>query len=207
MANKPLDRVTTIHGTTPHFLIEKIIRTRIYESLYWKEACFGLTAESAVDKAVCLTNIGGQYSNQKPTEFLCLVLKLLLLTPEREIIQLYIYNDEFKYLTALGVFYLRLTGSPVDIYKTLEPLLLDYRKLRYIMPSGEYKLTYMDEFVDNLLTLNRVCDVILPYIPARTVLEETGQLEPRICPLDLNSSDSENFSDNTSTISSDSTTP
>lgn len=80
----------------------------------------------------------------------------------------------------------------MNIYQTLEPLLLDYRKLRYIMPSGEYVLTYMDEFVDNLLTSERVCDVILPRIPVRSVLEESGQLNPRQSPLDidLESSDS-----------------
>lgn len=33
----------SIHGTNPQYLVEKIIRTRIYESKYWKEECFGLT--------------------------------------------------------------------------------------------------------------------------------------------------------------------
>lgn len=97
MTNKPLNQVTAVHGTAPHFLIEKITRTRIYDSLYWKESCFALTAETLADKAVELTHIGGYHSNQNPTQFLCLVLKLLLLNPEREIIQIYIDNDEFKY--------------------------------------------------------------------------------------------------------------
>lgn len=45
MANKTVKDAKTIHGTNPQYLIEKIIRTRIYESRYWKEECFGLTGE------------------------------------------------------------------------------------------------------------------------------------------------------------------
>ncbi len=32
-----------MHGTNPQYLVEKIIRTRIYESRYWKEDCFALS--------------------------------------------------------------------------------------------------------------------------------------------------------------------
>ena len=35
-------RKKMIHGTNPQFLIEKILRERIYESIYWREHCFGL---------------------------------------------------------------------------------------------------------------------------------------------------------------------
>ena len=43
MANKTASEAITVKGTNPQFLVEKIIRTRIYESKYWKEDCFGLT--------------------------------------------------------------------------------------------------------------------------------------------------------------------
>jgi pre-mRNA-splicing factor 38A len=50
--------------------VEKIIQTRIYESKYWKEECFGLTAELVVDKAMELKFVGGVYvGNIKPTHF------------------------------------------------------------------------------------------------------------------------------------------
>jgi len=32
----------TFHGVNPLLLVEKIIRERIFESLYWKEQAFGL---------------------------------------------------------------------------------------------------------------------------------------------------------------------
>jgi pre-mRNA-splicing factor 38A len=118
------------HGTNAQLLIEKILRERILESMFWKTKCFALSSETFVDRLVDLKAIGGHYSNQKPTDFICLVLKLLELNPEREIVQVFIDEPEFKYMRALGAFYLRLTGSPVDVYKTLEPLLLDKRKLR-----------------------------------------------------------------------------
>ncbi len=38
----------------------------------------------------------------------------------------------------------------------------------------------MDEFIDQLLTEERVCETLLPKMIARNVLEETGELEPRI---------------------------
>lgn len=40
-------------------------------------------------------------------------------------------------------------------------------------------LTYMDEFVDELLTQERVCDTILPRLAKRDILEENGDIGPR----------------------------
>ena len=42
-----------------------------------------------------------------------------------------------------------------------------------------YSLTYMDEFVYGLLTEERVCDIILPRLAKRQVLEEMDELGPR----------------------------
>ena len=59
-------------------LVEKILRMKIYDSMYWKEHCFGLTAESLVDKAVQINSLGGTCGGaRKPTHFICLILKLL----------------------------------------------------------------------------------------------------------------------------------
>jgi len=43
MANRTVKDARTVKGTNPQYLIEKIIRTRIYESKYWKEECFALS--------------------------------------------------------------------------------------------------------------------------------------------------------------------
>lgn len=48
-----------------------------------------------------------------------------------------------------------------------------------LMHSAGYYLTYIDEFVDQLLNEERVCDIILPRIPKREVLEENGEVTPR----------------------------
>jgi len=42
-----------------------------------------------------------------------------------------------------------------------------------------YFLTYIDEFVYQLLTEERVCDIVMPRIQKREILEETGELGPR----------------------------
>jgi pre-mRNA-splicing factor 38A len=167
-----------IHGLNPESLIEKIIRERIYESQYWKEFCVPLNAATLLDQAVQLKYIGGQYSNTRPTEFICLAFKLLQIQPEQEIIMEYLHAEEFKYLQALAMFYIRLTFSGVECYKVLEPFLNDYRKLRLRNQQG-FELTYIDEYVDQLLRSDRVCDIALPRIPTRFALEETEELEPR----------------------------
>ncbi|KAI8911488.1 Pre-mRNA-splicing factor 38, partial [Gorgonomyces haynaldii] len=172
-----------IHGSNPQFLIEKILRERIFESIYWKEKCFRTNAETIIDLAEDLRQIGGQYGNQKPTQFICLVLKLLQIQPEHEIVELYL-NSQYKYLTALTCFYIRLVYPSAQVYKLLEPFLLDNRKLRKREQDGSHTLTFMDEFVDQLLTEDRVCDTILPRLTKRFVLEDSNELEPRSSPLE-----------------------
>lgn len=84
-------------------LVEYIVRCKIYDCQYWKEHCFGLTAESLIDKAVELRSCGGTFGGaRKPCEFMCLTLKLLQLQPEKDIIIEYIKNDQFKYVRILG---------------------------------------------------------------------------------------------------------
>ncbi|QRW15112.1 pyruvate dehydrogenase E1 component beta subunit [Ceratobasidium sp. AG-Ba] len=178
MANSTVKGALHIHGQNPQFLVEKVIRTRIWESEYWKEQCFALTAESLIDKALELNSIGGVYGNQRPTHFISLLLKLLQIQPEKEILIEYLMAEEFKYLRALAAMYIRMTFPPVEVFELLEPLLKDYRKLR-LRNMGGYQLTYMDEFVDQLLTEERVCDTILPRLTKREVLEETEGLAPR----------------------------
>lgn len=199
MANRTVKEAKNVHGTNPQYLIEKIIRSRIYDSKYWKEQCFALSAELLVDKAMELRYIGGVFGgNIKPTQFLCLTLKMLQIQPEKDIVVEFIKNEEFKYVRALGAFYLRLTGSALDCYKYLEPLYIDNRKLRRQNRMGEYEVVYMDEFIDELLRSDRVCDIILPRIQKRTILEENNELEPKVSVLDedldedVRSSDEEN---------------
>eukprot|EP00160_Parvularia_atlantis_P021697 Unigene9501_Nuclearia_a/m.29003 Unigene9501_Nuclearia_a/g.29003 ORF Unigene9501_Nuclearia_a/g.29003 Unigene9501_Nuclearia_a/m.29003 type:complete len:297 (-) Unigene9501_Nuclearia_a:14-904(-) len=169
-----------VHGMDPQFLIEKIVRERVFDSLYWKQECFALTAETVIERGVELKAIGGvSTAFNKPSPFLCLVLKLLQLQPDKEIIIEYIKQEDFKYLRALGAFYLRMIGRGLDIYNYLEPLYNDYRKLRRMTPTGGYDLTHMDEFVDELLHGERVLDVMLPRLVKRKALEETDDLEPR----------------------------
>uniref|UniRef100_A0A1B0B231 Pre-mRNA-splicing factor 38 n=1 Tax=Glossina palpalis gambiensis TaxID=67801 RepID=A0A1B0B231_9MUSC len=185
MANRTVKEAKNIHGTNPQYLVEKIIRSRIYDSKYWKEQCFALTAELLVDKAMELRFIGGVYGgNIKPTQFLCLTLKMLQIQPEKDIVVEFIKNEEFKYVRALGAFYLRLTGSALDCYKYLEPLYIDNRKLRRQNRVGHFEIVYMDEFIDELLRSDRVCDIILPRIQKRSILEENNELEPKVSVLD-----------------------
>jgi pre-mRNA-splicing factor 38A len=44
---------------------------------------------------------------------------------------------------------------------------------------GQYELTYIDQFVEELLTKEIVMGLALPFIPKRLALELQGVLEPR----------------------------
>lgn len=205
MANRTVKDAQSVRGTNPQYLIEKIIRSRIYDARYWKEECFALSAELLVDKAMELKFIGGVYGgNIKPTPFLCLVLKMLQIQPEKDIIIEFIRQEDFKYVRALGAFYMRLVGTSLDCFKYLEPLYNDYRKLRMQNRQGEFKVTFMDEFIDELLHEERLCDVILPRIQKRHILEMNNELEPRVSALeddlDEPESDDEELKENVTNV-------
>ena len=184
MANSTDPFAQQVHGTNPQYLIEKITRLKIINCRYWKEACFGLTSELIIDKAIALKYIGGSYGGQNhPTDFLCLVLKLLQLQPEKDIILEFIHNEDFKYLRVLGAFYLRLVGRPEEIYQYLEPLYKDYRKIAYRQSSG-WAVKHVDEIIDAFLNDELVCDIALPHLPKRIKLEQLGVLGERSSILD-----------------------
>ena len=168
---------TSVHGANPQHLVDKIIRTKIYNHPYWKQHCFGLNAESLLERAIQLNCVGGTYGGvQKPTHFIQLILKMLQLQPEMDILIEFIVNHEFKYLRVLAAFYLRLTGKPKDVYQYLEPLYHDFRKVRRIMPDGKYIITHVDQIIDELLRDAHVFDITLPHLPKRGILERSGQL-------------------------------
>ncbi|KAK1739796.1 pre-mRNA-splicing factor 38A [Skeletonema marinoi] len=120
MANVTDPLARTVHGKDPQNLIEYITRQKIYDSIYWKEECFGLSASDVATKAI---------------------------QPEDGILEEFLMNEDFKYVRALGAFYLR------------------------------WKITHVDEFADELLTSDRYCGIALPHLPKRDVLVSAGYLD------------------------------
>ena len=177
MANVTDPLASAVHGTDPQNLMEYITRQKIYDSRFWKEECFGLTAADVLEKATLLKCYGASFGgNSQPTKFLCLILKLLQIQPPADLIDTFLDTDDFKYVRALGAFYKRLTGRPADIYRALEPMYTEYCKLRY-RDVTEWKLITMDQFVHQLLHEDRVCGISLPRLAARESLVEEGYLE------------------------------
>ncbi|KAI0162063.1 PRP38 family-domain-containing protein [Xylariaceae sp. FL1272] len=174
------------NGLNPSTILEKAVRERIVESYFWKEQCFGLNEADIVDRVVShVSFIGGVVSDsQKPSPFLCLAFKLLQLAPPDDVVREYLEygGEKFKYLRALACFYVRLTRRAEDVYGTLEAYLGDKRKLRRRGRAG-VGLTFVDVFVDELLTKDRVCATSLWKMPDREILEDLDKLEPRVSPL------------------------
>ena len=128
--------------------------------------------------------MGGCYGGyRRPSEFLCLVLKMLQIQPDQDIIITFLQATDYKYVQLLGAFYLRLTAKPLEIYQYLEPLLLDYRKIRVRNPDGAFALTHVDAFIEDLLEGTSLFDTALPRLPPRLALERQGYLEPRVSPI------------------------
>jgi len=178
MANRTDPDADTVHGANPQFLVDRIVRVKIYNDAYWKEYCFGLTTESLIDEAAKLDYVAGTYGGRRrPSRFLCLFLKLLQIQPDEDVVLEYIKQPELKYLRALGCAYLRITARYLTVYQTLEPLFADYRKLRYRNMQGKMSIIRMDEFIDWLMREETICDVTMPQMPKREILEQTGQLD------------------------------
>lgn len=56
-----------------------------------------IAAELLVDKAMALDHVGGAFGgNIKPTPFLCLILKMLQIQPEKDIVVEFIRNEDYK---------------------------------------------------------------------------------------------------------------
>ncbi|KAI2619603.1 PRP38-domain-containing protein [Hypoxylon sp. NC1633] len=174
------------NGLNPATIMEKAVRERIVDSYFWKEQCFGVNEADIVDRvAAHVSFVGGTYGvGQRPAPFLCLAFKLLQLAPGDDVLAAYLRHggDRFKYLRALACFYVRLTRRPDAVHRLLEPFLEDRRKLRRKGRAGT-SLTFVDQFVDDLLTKDRVCATSLWQMPKREVLEDLELLEPRTSPL------------------------
>ncbi|CAL4074717.1 unnamed protein product, partial [Meganyctiphanes norvegica] len=203
MANRTAVNIQQVVCTTFQGFLRKSVHSKAYSSFIFQyfELKFLQPTELLVDKAMELRAIGGVYGgNIKPTPFLCLILKMLQIQPEKDIIIEFIKQDEFKYVRCLGAFYLRLVYGSLDAYKYLEPLLNDYRKLRLMNRAGQYYLAHVDEFIDGLLREERVNDIILPRIGKRWVHEANNELEGRVSLLDDDLDDLESESDDDDVI-------
>ncbi|KAH3672198.1 hypothetical protein WICMUC_004427 [Wickerhamomyces mucosus] len=150
----------TYNGINTILYVEKIVRERVFDSLYWKQYCFGLNEATILDKAMELQVIGSFETSGRPFPFMCLLVKLIQLAPSIEIIQFYLTQDRFKYLKVLALLYVRIV---LKDYEILKENLNDYRKLRVFI-NGQYKLSYIDEVVDNLINDNYFIGLTLTYM-------------------------------------------
>lgn len=204
MANATDTIAHTVHGKNPQFLMERIVREKVYDTQYWKESCFAQTEATIVDRASDQKYVAGTTGvYQKPSEFLCLTLKLLQIQPMKDCVYEYIHCETFKYLRLLGAFYLRLVGRPKEIYTYLEPLLCDRRKVVEKDHNGKAFITHIDEIIDRMLTNERLFNIALPKLPTRRHLENLKLLSPYTSVLtlefeavkDVNSDHASNTSD------------
>jgi len=63
------------------------------------------------------------------------------------------------------------------VFKVLEPLYSDYRRVAFRNKDGVFDVMHIDEFIDHLIRDEIFCDVAFPRINKRHVYEEDGDLE------------------------------
>lgn len=199
MANKTDEHALHKFGTDPQHLIPPPTRNAVYTSIFWNRSCFGVSVADVVHLAVELRYIGGMdTTTRRPSPFLCLLQKLLQLSPELPEITVFLRQKDFKYARLLAAFYVRLIETPVNIYQSLEPLLSDHRRVviehesaieipQVLEPqsTARYSLVYADMVVDALLRNHELFAIPFPRLPPRPLLEETNQLQPRTSEISL----------------------
>ena len=155
-----------VKGSAPHNLISAPLRTKVYEHAEYRKLVMKNEA-TVLDTIVGdLSYVGGCHGTfATPSLFLICLVKLLHLNLSVEILLEYLHQKDFKYLTVLAAMYVRLVSQPLVVWKHLEPLLNDYRKIVVRRKDGSYYLTHVDTIVYDLLHEESLFDVHLPRMP------------------------------------------
>lgn len=173
-------------------LVEPIVRHRVQDSLFYKQYLH-LTNELLLLPVVVdhVHFVAGTDANNRPSPFLCCLVRMLEIEPPLEIIRLYLDQNgyrEFKYLTALTLLYCRMVMSPRDFYPLYDEYIKDYRRLRFKYKNPQvstgvpvhYYIKHMDEWTDELAVLERVVDIKTPFMALRLVYVERGEVDERV---------------------------
>lgn len=169
------------------YLVEPIVRHRVQDSLFYKQHLH-LTNEKSLLQVIVdhVKYIGGTDSSNRPSPFLCCLVRLLELEPSEEIVELYLtqngYN-EFKYLTSLTLLYCRMVLREGKFYLIYDRYIKDYRRLRVSIKVPDfvngrpihYRIKHFDEWADELVENERVVDIKLPYLAPRLIYAERGE--------------------------------
>jgi pre-mRNA-splicing factor 38A len=187
------------HNVDPQALISQIVRDRVYSCRYWKEHCFALNAETILERARDLDHVGFLYGGlNRPSPFLCLLIKLLQIQPDLEVVETYINlaesepsNDpedqlsDFRYLRALAAAYIRLVGNAIAVHSMMDPLYSDRRQLVVLNPSAQWEIICMDEWADQLTGNGAVYGFHFPYLTNRHQLELRGEITEYQCKVQI----------------------
>lgn len=63
-------------------------------------------------------------------------------------------------------------GILFQVYRYLEPLYNDLRKVRQLRSDGGFELTHLDRISEDMLYKDYLFDIALPRLPKRNELEE-----------------------------------
>lgn len=195
----PWSRKTPVDTARPPFpsptlsVIPPISREKLFSCRYWKERCFGVSAETLIDRVVAdVTAVGFQWGGfAKPVPCFCLLAKLIQIKPDMETVQALLtlsdshrennpqyHQSDMRYLRALAAIYVRIaaSNSPL-VYELLEPLLSDGRILNVVYSDGSTGKLAIDELIGILLKETALLGFNLPPLVKRVVFEKRALLQ------------------------------
>ena len=180
---------TPLISAIPHLAREKVFACR-----YWKERCFGINAESLVERvSEDVDSVGILYGGfNRPTPLFCLLVKLFQIKPDKDTLEAYISlsdgapNDQIdssqdlRYLRVLAAIFVRLTlPTSALCYNWIEGLLADGRKVAIVQPDGTTGILAIDQIAEHLLwDPSPFLGLNLPPLVKRTLLESKGSIQP-----------------------------
>ncbi|KAH9601117.1 Pre-mRNA-splicing factor 38 [Trypanosoma melophagium] len=140
-------------------------------------SCMHKPLLATVESLMTVHYVGGLSGPlQKPEPFICLITRLLQITPDPSIVLAMLHQDVHKYLRVAAMFVIRLIGNDTMIRETIRIGWDDYRKIRVygypedwttvkendkerpkddegVMNAPSYAIMCVDEITDRLFNL------------------------------------------------------
>lgn len=173
---------------------------RIAHCTYFRGACADLDEETLLDVAVADGGTGSAVGvdyvggvRPQPAPFVCLLLRMQQLgigasdDSSLAVLRAYLEQREFVYVRLLAAVHARVAlRSGALVYRLLDPLYADYRRVRVRAADGTVTEEHVDEFIDRLLRAQPGEEVLdgvrVPFLASRYALEAAGELAERSSP-------------------------
>ncbi|KEG07183.1 pre-mRNA-splicing factor 38A [Trypanosoma grayi] len=127
-----------LKGRSAVAALDPATRHRITQS-HTMAACLHRPLLATLEAIIAVKYVGGLSGPlQKPEPFICLITRLLQITPEPSIVLAMLHQDVHKYLRVAALFVIRLIGNEAMVREALRVGWDDYRKIRVYGSAADW---------------------------------------------------------------------